>query len=677
MTSFADALKDLRDIQTIANQKTFGDMLAAHEQMAARHRQISMVESLESLTASQKARANDDKVTANAAAKAAQEAVERERRRINALPQCPSCHTPIEHGTPEICARCTRPIYWCFETPMSQTQAVAFCQSPHPDAVLLSICERIEATRKAAAISVYGFGLEGISISQIEATGLAYVSDPYELGKADAIFDNASAFHLARAMALCCVTNALIECLNDRVLQIKSFMQQVAETTGCEVDLDRNAIADMARVAENIRPSCDTPFKEWLPSPMGEIDFGEALVWMMVNLEDFTPDQQRLSNVILFVVEQVIDRSPPTEKPKSGWLGSKPSSMPDKTAHLLMGQIIHGNVGRGSWTTSLYHLVRADGTRFGINHIASVEEQGVSVETLRASEVAWCDKSQSGGDGLFGPVTGGFVVKDNAHINEEVSSSGLPRYFQRQDGDCVVFSRPVKGKGQQRDENGEIGRHVPQGEEIRAALGISSGRLLDDPLKSDLVPEIRSLLQTQRAGLGTKATAANTTADPLDAFIQGMAAKMVASRLEAEAAAPVEDADGPMPQAVGGKGSEDTEANEFVVDACMKAMCLVAAVDNTLRDTEVRCIVDAMISRQVNMAVSELRSRVVSTCKKLAATGYAEAAKTLVNDLRPFKGRPLGQLVVELMETVSSADGAVGNRERQVVEFIRKGLGFE
>jgi tellurite resistance protein len=77
------------------------------------------------------------------------------------------------------------------------------------------------------------------------------------------------------------------------------------------------------------------------------------------------------------------------------------------------------------------------------------------------------------------------------------------------------------------------------------------------------------------------------------------------------------------------------------------------------------------------MAVSELRSRVVSTCKKLAATGYAEAAKTLVNDLRPFKGRPLGQLVVELMETVSSADGAVGNRERQVVEFIRKGLGFE
>ena len=115
--------------------------------------------------------------------------------------------------------------------------------------------------------------------------------------------------------------------------------------------------------------------------------------------------------------------------------------------------------------------------------------------------------------------------------------------------------------------------------------------------------------------------------------------------------------------------------NDSAIDLCLRACCLVAAVDNTLKDAEVRYIVNELLSRDAGRAAESLRVQIISTCKQIAKAGYADSAKALVTELIPLKGRPLAALVLELMESVATADGQMGNREQQVLDYFRKKIG--
>jgi hypothetical protein len=119
----------------------------------------------------------------------------------------------------------------------------------------------------------------------------------------------------------------------------------------------------------------------------------------------------------------------------------------------------------------------------------------------------------------------------------------------------------------------------------------------------------------------------------------------------------------------------EDEYRDLVVSACLKAMCLVASVDNSLKEAEVQFIAGNIVERGGGVEPSELRERIIVTCKQLASTGYAEAARQLVGELLPHKGRPLANLVLELMQSVAGVDGRMGNRERQVVDFFRRSIG--
>lgn len=128
----------------------------------------------------------------------------------------------------------------------------------------------------------------------------------------------------------------------------------------------------------------------------------------------------------------------------------------------------------------------------------------------------------------------------------------------------------------------------------------------------------------------------------------------------------------PVSKAASRKESEQSEQD--VVDACLGAMCLVAAADGRLSTREIQYITSEMKKHGFAVETLGLREAIVETCRRLVRTGYADSTKKLVKQLLPFRGRPLANLVIELMEGVVGADGNTGKRETQILTFFKKNL---
>jgi hypothetical protein len=116
------------------------------------------------------------------------------------------------------------------------------------------------------------------------------------------------------------------------------------------------------------------------------------------------------------------------------------------------------------------------------------------------------------------------------------------------------------------------------------------------------------------------------------------------------------------------------ESEQYVVDACLKAMCLVAAANGRLSAKEIQYITSEMKKHGFAVDVPGLQDTIIETCRQLVRTSYVNSAKKLVKQLVPFRGRPLASLVLELMEGVALADGNTGNREAEILGFFRKHL---
>lgn len=465
--NFTDALKNLQDMQAILGQKTLGGMLAAHEQMAERHRQISMVESLEAIAAGQKEQGAHAKAAAVAASTAASNAIAAERRRVAALPRCPACQTPIEHGEPEICPQCMRPMFWYFKcegwsrhqpvlvrVALSPKDAVTFCQHIEADSVIRSLAHEINLLREAASVSVYGFDLQAVDISGMEAKRYAYVSDPEKPGSIDITPDiNARAFHLGRVAQLFCMLNAKADLLKAHVKRIEDFASRVAAAMRETKWMLGEEIESTLAAAERSRPVLDKPFGDWLASPFGRVDFAYALKLMTTDFANpYRTPGAIPEKLTAFLVDESIDLGPP---PGKSWFGGRQDPSQEITEHMLVGRLVSGCIRMGFEMGG--RLWRADGTCFLIGDIDRVEQNGVARSAVSNATTPGSETKVS------------VVVSRGKSLGGETVAAGIPRSYEVREDDCLVWQLTLHGKGELSQ------RAVPQDDEIQAALKIARG----------------------------------------------------------------------------------------------------------------------------------------------------------------------------------------------------------
>jgi hypothetical protein len=153
MATFMDVLQDVKDTQRIIEAgKTGGFMAMLDAQQKMRERQqlrdlaanseASLAlqrQALESNRRAEEARAQQARLDASReqarlqtladlhAAERARE--EQEKRRRDALPKCPECHSPLDGHQPRRCANCRSEVYWIQGEPYAQADVMRLAQS--------------------------------------------------------------------------------------------------------------------------------------------------------------------------------------------------------------------------------------------------------------------------------------------------------------------------------------------------------------------------------------------------------------------------------------------------------------------------------------------------------------------------------------------------------------------
>ena len=156
MASFLDALQDMKDTQRMIEAAKTGGLFAVLDaQQKMRERQqlrdlasnsdASLAMQRQAMEANRRQQAAEEARIQQARLEAAREqarlqnmadalAAERERqelekKRRDALPKCPDCHSPIEGDQPRKCAACRSDLYWLRGTPLGQNDAHALAHN--------------------------------------------------------------------------------------------------------------------------------------------------------------------------------------------------------------------------------------------------------------------------------------------------------------------------------------------------------------------------------------------------------------------------------------------------------------------------------------------------------------------------------------------------------------------
>jgi len=152
MATFMDVLQDVKDTQRIIEAgKTGGFMAMLDAQQKMRERQqlrdlaanseASLAlqrQALEANRRAEEARAQQARLDASreqarlqtmadlqAAARAREE---QEKRRRDALPKCPECHSPLDGEQPRRCANCRSEVYWLQSQPLARADVMRLAQ---------------------------------------------------------------------------------------------------------------------------------------------------------------------------------------------------------------------------------------------------------------------------------------------------------------------------------------------------------------------------------------------------------------------------------------------------------------------------------------------------------------------------------------------------------------------
>lgn len=121
-------------------------------------------------------------------------------------------------------------------------------------------------------------------------------------------------------------------------------------------------------------------------------------------------------------------------------------------------------------------------------------------------------------------------------------------------------------------------------------------------------------------------------------------------------------------------GDETPLTEDAVVDLLLPGMCAVAAADGVLQSTERSLIVELMYEKGCSEDRAVLEAKVVDTCRRIRKDGLRGAVEELCQRLKPFVGRPMCDLFLELLQRIAAADGRIGSRESAILDLFKQHL---
>jgi hypothetical protein len=593
MASFLDALQDMKDTQRmIEAAKTGGIFAALDAQQKMRERQqlrdlaanseASLALQREAMEADRRKRVAEEArmqqirleaareqarlqtmADALAAERARQEAEqarhELERRRRDALPKCPECHSPIEGSHPRKCATCRSDLYWLQSNPLARGDAMALASNGW----LIPEVERCRDQLTHAAIEL------AAALCMVRDAGIGDVS-----GCKDALAKRTQRVQALekRVAALSGPTlsddplNRQRYLLEQEISAIRSRVAEIREQQSqAELDFSSGAPALRARLKQSLKTATDkaaeiTTRLNDVKKKLAEVEKRRAI--------EAAVEAQRLR-------KQVDD------------FKKLPPALPDLQAvcnHARNAEIA----------------------------VASVAKALELIEPLRRS---------LGGDTASMPSILENGASDEASLHLKMPTSGEVAIEVRLPSDAVAHQmNPADLRQWTRD--------VATGVEVVRAAGAT-----------DWVP-IRKALPTLFVPMLEKARIERLMRTGID--LQ--------------------------------PGKEKPLTEDAIVDLLLPGMCAVAAADGVLQSQERSLIVELMCEKGCSEDRNVLEAKVVDTCRRIHKDGLQAAAEDLCQRLRPFIGRPVCDLFLELLQRIAAADGRMGSRESAILDLFRQRL---
>lgn len=593
MASFMDALQDMKDTQRmIEAAKTGGIFGALDAQQKMRERQqlrdlaanssASLALQQEAIEADRRKRAAEDSRMQQIRLEAAREqarlqtmadavAAERarqdaenarqdlERKRRDALPKCPECHSPIEVARPRKCATCRSDLYWLQGSPLARGDAMLLAGNGW----LIPQVERCRDQLQHAAIEL--------------AAALCVVRDA---GTSD--------------------VSGCKDVLAKRTQRVQALERKISDMSGPTLNDDPFSLQhyslekEMAKIRASI-----VEIKE--QQSQAELDFSPGAPALRSQLKQSLQAAMNKAAVITTQLSGVKKKLHEVEKRRAIEVAAEKQRLRSRIDELK------------SLPPSLADLQAVcDHARNAEIAVASVAKALELIEPLRRS---------LGGDAGSMPSILESGASDEALLHLTIPTSGEAVIEVRLPSDVVAHQmNPTDLQQWTRDS--------ATGVEVVRAAGASDWVPIRKALPTLFVP----ILERERLER---------------LLLAGIALQ---------------------------PGKEKPLDEDAVIDLLLPGMCAVAAADGVLQTKERSLIVELLCEKGCSEDRLILEAKVVDTCRRIHKNGLQAAVEDLCQQLKPFIGRPVCDLFLELLQRVAGADGRIGGRESAILNLFKMRL---